>query len=138
MFVKLFGVLPPDRKPEPAKSSPKTEVLVPNRPAEPGGKVIYHITPRSDDRWNIRKEGGTRPSAVVDNKDAAIERAREIAKNQPWSQIIVHNKDGKIAQEFTYGGAPDPESGAWEAPEETDRGFEMTDIPTQHESDKDE
>jgi hypothetical protein len=135
LFVKLFGLLPGDRKPEPARATPKTEVLVPNKPAAPGGKVIYHVTPREDDRWNIRKEGGNRPSAVVDNKDSAVERAREIAKNLSWSQVVIHNKDGKIAQEFSYGGPPaGAGSNDWDAPEETDRGMEMTDIPTHRES----
>ncbi|MCB9894646.1 MAG: DUF2188 domain-containing protein [Planctomycetes bacterium] len=138
LFVKLFGVLPSDRSPKPpASKAPKTEVLVPNRPAEPGGKVIYHVTPRKDDRWNIRKEGGARPSAVCTNKDEAIERAREIAKNAGWSQIIVHNKDGKIAQEFNYGDASGQRAPKieeeWE-PDETDRGLEMTEIPTNHET----
>ncbi|MCA8934817.1 MAG: DUF2188 domain-containing protein [Planctomycetes bacterium] len=108
LFVKLFGVMPP--KPgskTDGKGAPKTEVLVPNRPAEPGGKVIYHVTPRKkDDRWNIKKEGGARPSAVCENKDEAIDRAREIAKNLPWSQVVIHNKDGKISNEYNYGAAP--------------------------------
>ena len=135
LFVKLFGVLPPDRKKDSAPTArPKTEVLVPNRAAEPGGKVIYHVTPRKDDRWNIKKEGGSRPSAVCTNKDEAIERAREIAKNAGWTQVIVHNKDGKVAQEFNYGDMPGKrvktdDDEEWE-PDETDRGMEMTEVPT--------
>jgi len=137
LFVKLFGVMPPERSSKLAPpKAPKTEVLVPNRPAEPGGKVIYHVTPRKDDRWNIRKEGGTRPSAVCTNKDEAIDRAREIAKNAGWSQVVVHNKDGKIAQEFNYGEMASQRTSQaaeeWE-PDETDRGLEMTEIPTNHE-----
>lgn len=139
LFVKLFGVMPPDRKRQAAApKAPNTQVLVPNRPAAAGEKVIYHVTPRQDERWNIRKEGGARPSAVCQNKDEAIERAREIAKNLPWSQIVIHNKDGKISGEYEYGGPPGSPARIrkadeeWEA-EETDRGFEMTDVPTQRE-----
>ncbi|MCB9933800.1 MAG: DUF2188 domain-containing protein [Planctomycetes bacterium] len=134
MFVKLFGVMPakPGPAPEPRKA-PKTEVLVPNRAAQPGEKIIYHVTPRNDQRWGIRKEGGSRPSAVCENKDEAVERAREIARNLPWSQVIIHNMDGKIAQEFSYGGPRETgDSGEWE-PEETDIGLEMTEIPTDSE-----
>lgn len=112
MFVKLFGVMPP--KPvgtAPKKPAPKTEVLVPNRPAQPGDKVIYHVTPRKkDDRWNVRKEGGARPSAVCVTKEEAVDRAREIATNLPWSQVVIHNKDGKISNEYNYGGPQDERS----------------------------
>ena len=108
LFVKLFGVMPAAPRSDVKKESPKTEILVPNRLAERGDKVIFHVTPRSkDDGWAIRKEGGTRPSAVCPTKDEAIARAREIAQNAGWSQVVVHNMDGKIAQEFTYGEARD-------------------------------
>ena len=140
LFVKLFGEMPPKpgAKKKQKQGTPKTEVLVPNRLAEPGGKVIYHVTPRrKDDRWNIRKEGGSRPSAVCDTKDEAVGRAREIAQNQPWSQVVIHNKNGKIAAEYSYGAAPDGRAVSEEArpdddwvPDETDRGFDMTEIPT--------
>lgn len=138
LFVKLFGVMPPRPGDKPANRPPKTEVMVPNRPAEPGGKIIYHVTPRrGDDRWNIKKEGGARPSAVCTNKDEAIARAREIAQNQGWSQVIVHNKDGKVANEFNYGDRPAPRPQAtdddWEPIDETDAGMELTDVPTNHE-----
>jgi hypothetical protein len=134
MFVKLFGVMPPKpvSQPEPAQS-PKTEVLVPNRAALPGEKVIYHVTMRRDGRWGIRKEGGERPSAVCDTKDEAVERAREIARNLPWSQLIVHNMDGKVAHDFNYGAPREAsEPSDWE-PDETDVGLEMTEIPTEAE-----
>ena len=139
LFVKLFGVMPPDLDKNKKKAKvPKTEVLVPNKPSAPGGKIIYHVTPRNkDDRWNIKKEGGSRPSAVCTNKDEAISRAREIAKNQGWSQVIVHNKDGKIAHEFNYGDKPTSKPQAsdddWEPVDETDAGMEMTEVPTNHE-----
>ena len=107
LFVKLFGVMPPTKGKKNQPQAPKTEVMVPNRSAEPGGKVIYHVTPRrKDDRWNIKKEGASRPSAVCDTKQEAIERARELAQSQGWSQVVIHNKDGKIAQEFSYGERP--------------------------------
>lgn len=138
LFVKLFGVMPPSAAKQKISESPKTEVMVPNRPAAPGSKVIYHVTPRNkDDRWNIKKEGGARPSAVCNNKDEAIARAREIAQNQGWSQVIVHNKDGKIAHEFNYGEKAAPKTQAtdddWEPVDETDAGLEMTEVPTNHE-----
>jgi hypothetical protein len=123
LFVKLFGVMPTPPKPPEKRESPNTAILVPNRPAARGEKVIFHVTPRSkDDGWAIHKEGGTRPSAVCDTKDEAVSRAREIAQNSGWSQVVVHNKDGKVAQEFHYGEPP-------EQPDETDRGLEMTEIP---------
>lgn len=107
MFVKLFGAMPkprvPQRKPEP----PTSAIMVPDRPATAGGKVIYHVVPRrKDDRWNVKKEGAAKPSSVCDTKDQAIEAARGFAQNLTWSQVIIHNKDGKVAQEFSYGAPP--------------------------------
>lgn len=111
LFVKLFGVMPPRKGEKPGRDAPpKTEVMVPDRPADPGGKIIYHVTPRhKDDRWNIKKEGGSRPSAVCDTKDEAVQRARELAQNQGWSQVVVHNRDGKVANEYNYGDRPKPQ-----------------------------
>jgi len=135
LFVRLFGVMPaPPKAPQHPRGAPGTEILVPNRPAKPGEKVIFHVTQRGkDERWAVRREGGTRPSAVCETKDEAVARAREIAANLPWSQVLIHNRDGKIAQEFAHGG---PDSGVisdWEAPEETDRGMDQTEVPTSRE-----
>lgn len=108
MFVKLFGAMPRPREPQHRPEPPTSAIMVPDRPAPSGGKVIYHVVPRrKDDGWNVKKEGANKPSSVCDTKDQAIEAARGFAQNLPWSQVVIHNKDGKIAQEFSYGTPPE-------------------------------
>jgi hypothetical protein len=128
LFVKLFGTMPKKRVEPQRTQPPESSVMIPKLAPEPGEKVIYHVAPRrKDNRWAVKKEGGAKPSAVCDTKEQAIEAARAFAQNLPWSQVVIHNRDGKIAQDFTYGEAPDTPApakpvGEWERemPDETE------------------
>ncbi|MCC7510427.1 MAG: DUF2188 domain-containing protein [Planctomycetes bacterium] len=109
LFVKLFGELPRKRvEPQPVQPPP-SGIMVPNIVAAPGERVVYHVTPRrGDSRWNVKKEGGSKPSAVCDTKELAIEAARGFAHNLALAQVIIHNKDGKVSQEYSYGTPTEP------------------------------
>lgn len=124
VFVKTFGRAPAQPRPAaaakdaPAETPSDRLARAPKREAD--GRVIYHVTPRAHDaRWNVKARGIEDPIAVLENKDEAVERAKELAKRHEWSQVIVHNQDGKIAHEFVYG-AP---------PEDQDDGPDETDVP---------
>ncbi len=68
-------------------------------------RTVYHVT-KGDD-WNIKKEGATRASATAPNKLSAIDRAVELAKNSGGlAQVKIHNQDGTISSERTYGQDP--------------------------------
>jgi len=54
--------------------------------------------------WAVKEEGSSQPEFLVDNKDNA--HAKVLAKQAPLGQVIVHTRDGKIAEEFTYGDDP--------------------------------
>ena len=69
-----------------------------------------HVTPRGDD-WAIKREHSQRAIKVVEDKQDAIDRAREIAKEDKPSQVIIHGQDGKIQSERTYGNDPFPPRG---------------------------
>lgn len=71
-------------------------------------RLVLHVTPNANG-WEVRQEGAQDTLALVDDKDRAVELAREQAKASALGQVIVHNQDGKIADEFTYGEDP-PES----------------------------
>ncbi|HVL81305.1 MAG TPA: DUF2188 domain-containing protein [Actinomycetota bacterium] len=67
-------------------------------------RVTYHVTPFGNG-WKVAAQGAEY-EVVRDNKDDAVNEAKELAKQQGLGQVIVHNQDGKIADEFTYGEDP--------------------------------
>lgn len=67
-------------------------------------RKVYHVT-ATDDGWKVQAEGAERAAVVKDTKEEALNAARELAKNQEPSQVVVHKMDGKIQNSFTYGDA---------------------------------
>ena len=73
-------------------------------------RTKYHIVPSGDD-WAVKKQGAARASSLHATKEDAIVAGRTLAlANQP-SQLIVHGRDGKIQNEWTYGNDPFPPRG---------------------------
>ena len=68
-------------------------------------RATFHVIPDAKS-WKVKNEADPSYDALVDDKDRAVELAREYAKQAPLGQVIVHNRDGKIAEEFTYGEDP--------------------------------
>jgi uncharacterized protein YdaT len=60
--------------------------------------------------WDVKKSGAARASVHTDNKQEAIDRAREISQNQ-HTEMRVHNLDGKIAWCDSHGNDPYPPKG---------------------------
>ena len=54
--------------------------------------------------------GGQRSSGHFDKKQDAVDRTREISKNQE-TELVIHNKDGKISEKDSHGNDPFPPSG---------------------------
>ena len=71
-------------------------------------RTVLHVVPRSG-HWHV--ENGDDAIATSDKKDTAIELAKEAAKKQEPSQVVVHGEDGQIQEEFTYGDDPFPPHG---------------------------
>lgn len=68
------------------------------------------VSPNPDGGWRIHKPGDKRDIVHTDRKDEAIERAREIAKNQA-SELKIQNMDGKISESNSYWNDPFPPRG---------------------------
>jgi hypothetical protein len=70
-------------------------------------RTVFHVTPYVNS-WKVKAEGAGpyEFEAVMDTKAAAEQAAREHAQKAMPSQVIIHNKDGKIAEEWTYGDDP--------------------------------
>lgn len=54
-----------------------------------------------EDGWAVKAEGAEQPTKVFDNKQDAVDRAKEIAQNKGTSAII-HTKEGTIQNQFNY------------------------------------
>jgi uncharacterized protein YdaT len=65
-----------------------------------------HVVPHSEG-WAVKSEGSERASSVHDTQGAAIEAAREIARNQK-SEVVIHDREGRIRDKDSYGSDPCP------------------------------
>lgn len=71
-------------------------------------KSVYHVMYDSQDReWKVKREGNQKASATGNSKQDAIEKARNLAKNNKPSQVYVHYKStdtqlAPIQREFSY------------------------------------
>jgi len=54
--------------------------------------------------------GGQRASSVHETQREAIDRAREISRNQN-SELFVHGRDGRIRERDSHGNDPNPPKG---------------------------
>jgi hypothetical protein len=68
-----------------------------------------HVVPNGD-KWSVRKTGASRASAVFNTRREAIERAREIARNQQ-AMLFIHGKDGRIKERIVFQNDADPSKG---------------------------
>ena len=57
------------------------------------------------DGWAVKGEGNERASNVTPTQKEAIDKAREIAKNQE-SELFIHGKNGKIRERDSHGHDP--------------------------------
>lgn len=71
------------------------------------GRKTHHVVPDGNGGWNVKRGGSSRASNNFDHKQDAIDRARKISRNQS-SELIIHNRDGKISQCDSHGNDPYP------------------------------
>lgn len=67
------------------------------------------VVPKSKG-WAVRSEGSKKITKGFDTKAEAVASARSIAKNQ-GSELVIHNKNGRIAQKDSHGHDPFPPRG---------------------------
>jgi len=65
-----------------------------------------HIV-KHPDGWAVKGEGNNKATVVTKTQEEAIEKGREIAKNQE-SELLIHGKDGQIRNRNSYGNDPYP------------------------------
>ena len=74
------------------------------------GPKTHHVVPNPKGGWDVKRGGAERASSHHDTKEAAIDRGREISRNQQ-TEFRIHNKDGKIADSDSHGRDPHPPKG---------------------------
>ncbi|MBM7553656.1 DUF2188 domain-containing protein [Thalassobacillus pellis] len=69
-----------------------------NRPEllDRGEHVVAH-----DDGWAVQAKGAKKPDKVFENKQDAIDRAKEVAENK-GTKAVIHKKNGDVQDEYTY------------------------------------
>ena len=74
-------------------------------------KKSTHVVPNKfKTGWDIKQSGAKRSSGHFDTKRKAIDRAREISRNQR-TELVIHNKDGRISRKDSHGNDPFPPKG---------------------------
>jgi uncharacterized protein YdaT len=74
-------------------------------------RKTYHVVPNKGGGWDVKAEKASRASSSHETKSEAVERGKELAKNQPLGQIVIHKENGTIQTEHTYGKDPHPPKG---------------------------
>jgi hypothetical protein len=64
-----------------------------------------HVVPAKG--WGVKREGNKRNTFIALTKSQAIEFGRKIAKIEK-SELIIHNRDGKISDKDSFGNDPLP------------------------------
>ena len=67
----------------------------------------HHVVPNKDGGWDVKRNGWKSSSVHKDTKKEAEDAGRVISKNQ-GTELIVHNKDGKISSADSHGNDPCP------------------------------
>ena len=68
-------------------------------------KNNYHVTPRPDKLWQVKKEGASRATRVTKTQSEAIKIARNLSVNKK-TELIIHGRDGRIRDKDSHGKDP--------------------------------
>jgi len=74
------------------------------------GPQTHHVVPNPGGGWDVKRGGSSRASSHHDTKSEALNRGREISRQQS-TELRIHNKDGRIAQSDSHGNDPHPPKG---------------------------
>jgi poly(hydroxyalkanoate) granule-associated protein len=70
---------------------------------EPALEAVFHVVP-TEDGWAVRRDGTDGDLSVHDTKKDAVSAAREAAKAQTPSELVVHKQDRSVQESFSYDG----------------------------------
>lgn len=67
----------------------------------------HHVVPNKDGGWDVKRNACKRSSVHKDTKKEAEKAGRVISRNQE-TELIVHDKNGKISRADSHGNDPCP------------------------------
>ena len=70
----------------------------------------HHVVPNGKSGWCVKTDKAEKASRCFSNKKDAIDYAREVSRKH-GTELIIHNKNGKIAQKDSHGNDPFPPKG---------------------------
>ena len=72
-------------------------------------KRNQHVVPRQDG-WAVQGAGAKRATELFDRKADAVDRARDISRNQ-GTELLIHGRDGLIQSKDSHGNDKFPPKG---------------------------
>ena len=69
-------------------------------------QVIYHVVRGEPDGWNIVQEGSGQVVSRHRSRIEAILQGQNLARSHEYSLLVVHDRDGHIDRQYTYGRHP--------------------------------
>lgn len=70
----------------------------------------HHVVPNPNGGWDIKRGGAEKSSGHFDTQLEAVEKGREISRNQ-GTEFHIHGRDGRIREKDSYGKDPYPPQG---------------------------
>ncbi|MEW6226586.1 MAG: DUF2188 domain-containing protein [Bacillota bacterium] len=70
-------------------------------------RKTHHVVPNPKGGWDVKRGGAVRSSGHFDAKQEAIDRAREISRNQ-GTELVIHNRNRRIGSCDSHGNDPCP------------------------------
>jgi hypothetical protein len=67
----------------------------------------HHVVPNPNGGWDVIRDGAKRASIHTETKQEAIDKGRQISRNQK-TELITHGLDGRIQQSDSHGNDPCP------------------------------
>lgn len=72
------------------------------------GNERRHVVANPEGGWDVKKPGSSRASVHTNTQGEAVNRAREIVRNQGGGEVRIHGRDGKIRDSDTIAPGNDP------------------------------
>ena len=65
----------------------------------------HHVVPSPNGGWDVKRSGAERASVHTDNKQKAVDIARNISRNA-GTELFIHGMDEKIQSKDSHGNDP--------------------------------